>query len=70
MAIEVGGLRPEAIAGSIMGPIEPHKLGEYHANDKHVLFTRHGLVRLPPALHHFHIRELMRLKVQPSSPDS
>jgi hypothetical protein len=60
---------PEGVDGNV--PLEDivgifavadGKLGEYHANDKHVLFTRHGLVRLPPPLRDLHVRELMQLK--------
>jgi hypothetical protein len=45
--------------------VENGRLGNYHPNDKHQLFTEHGLVRLPPSLYKLHIRELMRLKVAP-----
>jgi len=64
---------PEGVEGNV--PLEDivgifavadGKLGEYHANEKYVVFTRHGLVKLPPTLRALHIRELMRLKVRPA----
>lgn len=39
------------------------KLGVYHSNDKHLVFTANGLVQLPPSLRQVHIRELKRLQV-------
>jgi hypothetical protein len=64
---------PEGIDGNVplvdivgLFAVQSGELREYHANDKYRVFTEHGLVRLPPNLHALHIRELMRLKVEPS----
>jgi len=43
--------------------VEGGKLGSYHANDKHLVFSANGLVQLPPSLREVHIRELKRLGV-------
>jgi hypothetical protein len=66
---------PEGVDGNV--PLEDivgifavadGKLGEYYPNDKYVVFTKHGLVRLPPTLRELHVRELMRLKVPSNGP--
>src|SRR5262245_24125157 len=43
--------------------VEGGKLGLYHANDKHLVFSVNGLVQLPLSLREAHIRELKRLRV-------
>lgn len=57
----MGHVPPEDIIG--MFEVASGKLGTYHPNDKHVLFSENGEVQLPPALQALHIRELLRLKV-------
>jgi hypothetical protein len=49
----------------IVGMFAVHdgKLAAYHPNDKHLVFSKHGLVQLPPPFAEIHVRELMRLKV-------
>jgi hypothetical protein len=60
-----GNVPPEDIVGAFA--VASGRLGEYHTNPNYRAFTEHGLTRLPPNLHALHIRELMRLKVDPSA---
>src|SRR5690242_3770524 len=65
---------PEGVMGRVpmedivgLFAVEQGELTTYHPNDKHVLFSAHGLVRLPSALHDLIVRELMRIHVEAPS---
>lgn len=56
----MGRVPPEDIVGAFA--VKGGKLGTYQPNDKHLAFSKNGLVQLPPSLAEIHIRELKRLK--------
>ncbi len=57
----MGTVPPEDIVGAFS--VDDGKLGAYEPNDQYVVFSKNGLVRLPPSLADVHLRELKRLKV-------
>ena len=56
---EMGAVPPEDIIGAFS--VSKGRLGEYHYNDKHLVFSENGFVQLPPPLAELHLRELHRL---------
>ena len=57
----MGDVPPEDIIGAFA--VDGGQLGAYKSNDRHLAFSKNGLVRLPPSLAEVHVRELKRLKV-------
>ena len=58
-----GRVPPEDIIGAFEVKLGQIIRDSYRANDKHLVFSEHGLVQLPPFLSEALIRELKRLKV-------
>ena len=56
----MGAVPPEDIIGGF--PVSNGRLGEYHRSGSHVVFSRNGLVQLPPPLEQLHLRELNRIQ--------
>src|SRR5215471_14730430 len=57
----MGRVPPEDIVGAFA--VKGGQLCAYQPNDKHLVFSKNGLVQLPPSLAEIHVRELKRLKV-------
>ena len=57
----MGRVSPEDIVGAFA--VEGRRLSAYQPNDKHLAFSKNGLVQLPPSLAEIHVRELKRLKI-------
>jgi hypothetical protein len=57
-----GRVPPEDIIGAFEVKNDQIIRNSYNINDKHLVFSEHGLVQLSPFLHKTFIRELKRLK--------